>query len=187
MKQSLMSGFLVLAASAVSSQGLKLPDPVSAQIFLELDSVEQLTGRIGPLVSVPGNAFRVVDGDVLSLGNLRIRLVGIEAPETAQRCKTADGGYWECSAEAEDRARHVMHSAERVECFSNEQDSYGYHLATCKADGRDIGAVLVGEGLAWPKPDQGYYQAELALAQAGQTGIWQAETLPPWEWRNEQN
>lgn len=185
--RTMASAALVFAANAASSQDLQLPDPISAKIFLELDSVQQLSGRIGPLVSVPGEAFRVIDGDVLSLGNLRIRLVGIDAPETAQRCNTAQGDFWECSAQAEDRARGIMRSAERVECFSNEQDSYGYYLASCKADGQDIGALLVGEGLAWPKPDQGYYQAELALAQAGNTGIWQAHTQPPWEWRNSHN
>ncbi|CUH89490.1 Succinoglycan biosynthesis protein ExoI [Phaeobacter sp. CECT 5382] len=186
-KQTIAGLACAIAAGAVSAADLPAGDPISAKIFLELHSFQQLSGSIEPLVSVPGEAFRVLDGDFLALGHLRIRLVGIDAPETAQQCNTAEGAFWECAVEAEDRVRSLMRMAERVECFSDEQDSYGNYLASCKADGRDVGAVLVGEGLAWPDQEQGYYGSEAATAQAGEIGIWQAATQPPWEWRKEQN
>lgn len=152
---------------------------------MELHSIQRLAGALEPLLTVPGGSFRIIEGDVLSLGNLRVRLVGIDAPEVAQQCMTADGGLWECAAEAEDRIRDMLRSADRVECFSNEQDSYGHYLASCKADGLDVGALLVAEGLAWPDEDQGHYLSEAAQAQAAGRGIWQAETPTPAEWRKE--
>ena len=43
-----------------------------------------------PAQTIVGVAV-VVDGDTLRLGDERIRLYGIDAPETAQSCSKADG------------------------------------------------------------------------------------------------
>ncbi|MCX7342193.1 MAG: thermonuclease family protein, partial [Hyphomicrobiales bacterium] len=39
---------------------------------------------------------RVVDGDTLNLEGLGVRLHGIDAPETAQRCTDAQGRDYAC-------------------------------------------------------------------------------------------
>ncbi|AZV77317.1 thermonuclease family protein [Parasedimentitalea marina] len=186
-KRTLAAATLVTLANTVSSAELPSGDPISARIFLELHSIQKLSADIRPLVSAPGEAFRVIDGDFLALGNLRIRLVGIDAPDSAQRCNTPDGSSWDCSAQSSDRARDVIHMAERVECFTSENGNHGLYVASCQADGSDVGALLVGEGLAWPEQDEGYYLAESNVAQTEGLGIWQAYTQPPWEWRIEQN
>lgn len=46
---------------------------------------------------------RVVDGDTLVIGATRIRLEGVDAPETDQFCLTATGARWTCGAEARDQ------------------------------------------------------------------------------------
>ncbi|MEP2716637.1 thermonuclease family protein [Pseudophaeobacter sp.] len=188
MKQTLASVALAFAASSSFATDLPLgeADPTSARIFLELHSIQQLAGVMNPFLSVPGEAFRIVEGDSLALGNLRIRLVGIEAPEMAQRCNALNGVPWECAAESEDRMRDILRSAEQVECFSNDRNSYGDYVASCTADGEDVAARLVAEGLAWPDEERGYYLPELAAAQAEGLGIWQAETPTPFEWRMQQ-
>lgn len=177
--------FAMTASTASATELPLLADPASAKVFLELRNIQQLAGVMEPLLSVPGEAFRVIEGDFVALGNLKIRLVGIDAPEMAQQCTGSDGGFWECAAQAEDRMREMLRSAELVECFSNSRDNYGHYVASCQADGQDIGARLVEEGLAWPNREQGYYQPEVEAAQAENLGIWQAETLPPWEWRSQ--
>ena len=51
---------------------------------------------------------RVVDGDTLTIGAARIRLQGIDAPETDQVCLNASGQQWTCGLEARDRlAAHI--------------------------------------------------------------------------------
>lgn len=185
-KQTLAGLALAMTAGATSATELPLvSDPVSAKVFLELHSIQQMAGVMEPLLTVPGEAFRVIEGDTVALGTLKIRLVGIEAPEMAQQCNGADGTLWECAAEAEDRIREMLRGAERVECFSNDRDNYGHYIASCQADGQDVGAQLVAEGLAWPERERGYYTPEMEAAQAGSLGIWQAETLTPWEWRDQ--
>ena len=186
-KRTIAAATFATIASVASSTELPLVDPISAKIFLELHSIQKLSADIRPLVSAPGEAFRIIDGDFLALGNLRIRLVGIDAPKSAQQCNTPSGSFWDCSAQSSDRARDIIHLAERVECFISDNGNHGLYLASCQADGRDVGAVLVEEGLAWPDQDQSYYGAESAVAQTDGIGIWQAYTQPPWEWRMEQH
>lgn len=179
---------LAFAMTVGSAQATELPlvsDPVSAKVFLELHSIQQMAGVMEPLLTVPGEAFRVIEGDTVALGSLKIRLVGIDAPEMAQQCNGADGALWECAAEAEDRIRDLLRNAEQVECFSNDRDNYGHYIASCQADGQDVGAQLVAEGLAWPDQEQGYYRPEMEAARAESLGVWQADTPTPWEWRDQ--
>ncbi|MVO16108.1 hypothetical protein GO984_09815 [Rhodobacteraceae bacterium CY05] len=186
-KQTLTGVAFAIVASGASSTELQQSDPISARIFLELHSIQKLAGNIRPLVSAPGQAFRVIDGEVLALGKLKIRLIGIDVPEAAQQCNSQSGDSWDCAGRASDRVQDIMDLAERVECFSSQPESRGHYIATCDADGQDVGALLVAEGLAWPDRNQGYYQPEVSTAQADGLGIWQAHTPPPWEWRQEQH
>jgi endonuclease YncB( thermonuclease family) len=59
------------------------------------------------LVGIP----RVVDGDTLTIGAAKVRLQGIDAPETDQICLNANGKPWPCGIEARDRlAAHIAKS-----------------------------------------------------------------------------
>ena len=52
---------------------------------------------------------RVVDGDTLVVGDVKIRLEGIDAPETDQICLDRNTRKWPCGAAARDHlAQHVM-------------------------------------------------------------------------------
>jgi len=56
----------------------------------------------------------------------------------------------------------------------------------CKlADGRDIGAEMVGAGFALAYRQYGgkLYNALEAEAKAAKRGLWAGEFTPPWEWR----
>ncbi|MDE4134207.1 thermonuclease family protein [Phaeobacter sp. QD34_3] len=187
MKNVLARIAFTFAASAAMSADLQPGDPISAKIFLQLHSIEKLAGQLTPFVAAPGRDFRVIDGDSLAMGDLNIRLADIDAPLTTQRCNTPDGSYWDCAAVARQRVRTIVDQADQVQCFSTEQDVYGRHLATCDADGVDLGALLVEEGLAWPHHNQGRYLPEASAAQANARGIWQAETPTPWDLQDERD
>ena len=61
---------------------------------------------------------RVVDGDTLAIGAIKVRLEGIDAPETDQVCLSSKGSRWACGIEA--RGRLATHIAGRViTCSSN--------------------------------------------------------------------
>ncbi len=59
----------------------------------------------------------VIDGDTLDIGNTRIRLFGIDAPEHAQTCATARGGEWACGWAAR-KALEDLTAGHTVTCRS---------------------------------------------------------------------
>src|ERR1019366_1654565 len=73
---------------------------------------------------------RIVDGDTLAIGATKVRLEGIDAPETDQVCLNANGDHWTCGIEARDQlAVHI--GGREINCSSHGIDAYRRTLATC--------------------------------------------------------
>lgn len=121
---------------------------------------------------------RVVDGDTLDLGDVRVRIDGIDAPEFGQSC-----GSWACGKAALEHLSTLV-SAGEVTCASHSEDGYGRTIATCHADGIDIGAEMVRAGYAWAfvKYSEEYISQE-AQARDAALGIWRYNSVPAWEYR----
>lgn len=94
-----------------------------------------------------GGAARVVDGDTLEVGAVRVRLHGIDAPELGQVCTHPDGARWDCGTWMADQLRARL-DGRKVRCRAIETDRYGRTVATCTLDGQDVGRMLVRDGLA---------------------------------------
>ena len=75
---------------------------------------------------------RVVDGDTLAFEGLgiKVRLDGIDAPESEQTCEGADGSRYGCGADAT-RALARRIAAGPVRCEGDEFDRYGL-VARCQ-------------------------------------------------------
>jgi endonuclease YncB( thermonuclease family) len=131
----------------------------------------------------PHGPAHATDGDTLQVGTVTVRLHGIDAPELAQRCGLPGGGEWACGRAAADRLTALVTGRELF-CAARELDAYGRVIATCAADGVDIGTAMVAEGLAWAyiRFSDDYVDAEAAARAAGR-GIWQGEALAAWDWR----
>jgi endonuclease YncB( thermonuclease family) len=91
---------------------------------------------------------RVIDGDTVAIGDMRIRLHGIDAPERQQKCGGQNSPMWDCGAwvTAEVRARY---DGRQAACTALEVDRYDRIIARCRVNGVDIGAALVEGGLAF--------------------------------------
>src|SRR3974390_566629 len=127
---------------------------------------------------------RVVDGDTLVIGGTRVRLVGIDAPETDQFCLNAVGVRWACGIEARDRlAAHIANR--EIRCSSNTIDVYRRELGLCNLAGEDLNAWMVREGwaLAYVQYSSTYAHAE-EDARKHQRGLWQGAFIAPWDWRH---
>ena len=92
-------------------------------------------------------------------------------------------GTWRCGEAAASAMRRLT-SDKCVSCERRGIDKYERVLAVCFADGADINAEMVREGLAWAfvKYSQSYVREE-ARAHADRVGIWQGDAQPPWEFR----
>src|SRR5664280_2874494 len=85
---------------------------------------------------------RIVDGDTLAIGATKIRLEGIDAPETDQICLDAEGVRWTCGIDARDQL--TAHIAGReIKCTANGVDVYRRTLAICTLAGEDLNAWMV--------------------------------------------
>jgi endonuclease YncB( thermonuclease family) len=125
---------------------------------------------------------RASDGDSFRLDGTRIRLLGLDAPELAQQCTSANGRQWPCGQSARDRMAALLSSG-AVHCLPEETDQYGRLLATCAVDDGDLGATMVAEGLAI---SSGLYWTEEAEARRRNLGIWAGSFETPRTWRDEQ-
>ena len=126
---------------------------------------------------------RIVDGDSLEIDGTRIRLHGIDAPETRQTCQRG-GVDWLCGHEASKALRDYVGGAD-LRCERLDTDRYGRMVAKCyRPDGTDIGEWMVLNG--WALAYQQYsidYADEEADAKTAKRGLWLGEFIEPWEWR----
>ena len=86
----------------------------------------------------------VTDGDTLRIGPERIRLHGIDAPESKQRCR-AGGETWACGVAAT-RALRERIGGRPLECSERDRDRYGRIVAVCRVDGAEVNAWMVEQG-----------------------------------------
>jgi endonuclease YncB( thermonuclease family) len=136
----------------------------------------------------PGQTFmaravEVTDGDTYDVrrsagGEVTIRLHGVDAPESAQPYGTA----------ATRAARRYIGGKE-VRVAVEEIGRYGRAVARVEAEGGDLGAMLIGDGLAWHYRQYAPHETEYARLQRqarnADRGLWsQANPTAPWEWRD---
>lgn len=124
-----------------------------------------------------------LDGDTIKLGEVRIRLHGIDAPEKKQTCSDAAGAEYGCGEAATQRLAKILKSA-MVECITKDIDRYDRVVAECYSDGMNINALLVGEGLAvaYTKYSSDYIEIEVEAKEA-RLGLWGGNFIQPSRWR----
>jgi hypothetical protein len=121
--------------------------------------------------------------DTIVIRSERIRLQGVDAPETDQICLSNRGAPWNCGIDARDRLiRHI--GSRETSCTTNGKDAFGRWLATCSTNEGDLSAWLVREGfgLAFIRYSNAYV-AEEAVARSAQKGMWAGAFIAPWDWR----
>lgn len=124
----------------------------------------------------------VVDGDTVDMTGTRIRLIGIDAPESAQSCTRA-GQPWACGAEATATLREII-GDQRLTCTALGTDVYGRTLATCETAVFDLGREMVRRGMALAADDAPSDYAEASnIARQLQYGLWAGEFQRPSDWR----
>lgn len=148
-------------------------------VLLLFTAAAVVAARLDPLPPPLAGMARAGDGDSLTLAGERVRLLGIDAPELDQTCSRDDGRPWTCGAAARSRLAALV-AAGTTTCVPDGSDRYRRILATCTTAGKNLGAVMVAEGLAIASSG---YQAEEAAARAAGRGIWAGSFVAPREWR----
>ncbi len=135
---------------------------------------------------ISGTDYRIVDGDTIDLEGNRIRLIGIDAPESKQQCLSAEGVAWACGKVARDKLIEMAAGASGLTCIISGRDRYKRLLGTCFAgqgvNGVDLQQALIRIGLAVAEYDEAYRADEVAARQEG-AGIWNGCFTRPKDWR----
>ena len=126
----------------------------------------------------------VVDGDTIEIGGARIRLHGIDAPESSQLC-SIEGKPYRCGQKAA-LALSDKIGERTVRCVERGVDRYQRTIAICYVGNEDLDGWLVAEGwaLAFRKYSLDYVSQEESARTAAR-GIWAGAFEAPWDWRAE--
>jgi endonuclease YncB( thermonuclease family) len=125
----------------------------------------------------------VIDADTLEIRGERIRLVGVDAPESGQKCLDVSAKFFRCGSVAANSLDTWINRAS-VSCEIEGKDRYGRLLGQCKVRGQSVQEWLVvnGHAVAYRSYSTAYVPAELKARKAG-AGIWAGEFVMPWDWR----
>lgn len=156
------------AAATYLQPGERAPQKVEEPAVADAALVHEFSG-----VATPG------DGDTLRIGERRVRLDGILAPERVVRC--GDVNVFRASIDA---LRDVTRSRQVVCRISDQPDAAGRDLAQCRVGDIDLNAYMVANGWArdWPLHSGGAYADEEAAARAARLGVW-SSSCPADMWR----
>lgn len=145
---------------------------------LDLDIFKD--NKTGEMVFV-GKPTKITDGDTIILANIiKIRMDGIDAPETKQKCLDDTGNEYDCGKLATEHLKQII-GDDRVYCKMHKYDRFGRYIMTCyKSDNTDIHAQMIKDGHAVVSTygPETYLEQENYARQNG-LGIWQGKIRHP--------
>lgn len=142
-----------------------------------------LTGASPAWAQTVIGAAQVIDGDTLLVGETKVRLFGIDAPEKSQTCDR-NAERWRCGEESSRQLASLV-GAYQVQCLGKGKDTHGRTVAVCSANGMDLNRAMVMQG--WATAYRAYsqdYVADEARARAAKLGLWTSSFMLPKDYRN---
>jgi endonuclease YncB( thermonuclease family) len=124
----------------------------------------------------------VIDGDTLEISGERVRLRGVDAPESWQICEDGDGGSYRCGREAAFELDKFLAASRPIRCEVVERDRYLRSVGICyRADGSEVNRWLVESGHAvdWEKYSRSDYADAQQLARSRSAGVWRGKFQLP--------
>ena len=137
--------------------------------------------------SLISNNVRVVDGDTIVLDGIKIRLKGIDAPESKQECISYSGANRRtkipCGEIATAELNNII-GKNKVHCSNEGKDIYNRQLSYCYVGEVNINEEMVRRGYAVAaiKYDNSFKLDE-KLAKSTKEGLWAGEFEDPEKWR----
>lgn len=160
---------------------------LAALVALPGQALAEYIGNIAiepPCIADHPCALRVLDGDTLEIGGLRIRIWGVDAPEKSQTCEGQDGTVYHCGLDAT-AVMVELTRGQAVTCTPKDRDRYGRTVAVCYTAAGDLGEAMVRRGWAidYSRYSHGAYRAAEDAAKTERLGMWAGRFEMPAAWR----
>jgi endonuclease YncB( thermonuclease family) len=154
---------------------------VRVAVILSVLAIGATNAAAQPLVGIAS----VIDGDTIEIHGTRIRLNGIDAPESAQLCLDGAARKYRCGQRSSLALADFLASRQPASCVEVGRDQFRRVVAVCTAGGIDLAEWMVRRGYAldWPKYSDGFYATAQDRARAAKLGMWAGSFDQPWEWR----
>lgn len=167
--------WLLYAPAALFLIGLSAP-----WLFGTWSKIASLVAS-APQISGPAS---IIDGDTIDIRGERIRLHGIDAPETGQQCQNRSGEPYRCGQKAAFALADRI-GGHTVRCEILDRDRYSRHVGRCFVGETDLNAWMVAQGqaVAYRRFSSEYVPLE-AVARAERLGTWEGYFDLPWDWRS---
>ena len=125
---------------------------------------------------------KVIDGDTIHIGNNKIRLHGIDAPEQKQTC-SFEGNEWNCGQDATIFLTTLIYK-KSVSCRVNDIDQYKRLVAVCFVDNININQLMIisGWAIAYRYYAKDFIKEE-EIAKKNKVGIWRGAFEEPYIYR----
>ena len=125
---------------------------------------------------------KVIDGDTIHIGNNKIRLHGIDAPEQKQTC-SFEGNEWNCGQDATFFLSNLI-NRKSVNCRVNDIDQYKRLVAVCFIDNININQIMIisGWAIAYRYYSKDFIKEE-KIAKKNKIGIWRGTFEEPYIYR----
>ena len=127
----------------------------------------------------------VIDGDTIEIHGQRIRLFGIDAPESSQLCVRPTGERWRCGQQGSFALADRIGRATGA-CQPRDLDRYGRVVAVCFKGNEDLSRwmVITGRAVAFRRYSVDYV-ADEDTARQSRINIWSGDFDLPWVWRTQ--
>ncbi|HET8728120.1 MAG TPA: thermonuclease family protein [Alphaproteobacteria bacterium] len=158
---------------------------ITAVLVMLLPGLARGQSAHQPYIPLVGFA-QALEGDLLTVNGVLVRLYALDAPELGQFCSTRDGRPYDCGLAARNILTRLIADRE-VACTLYSRLPSGTEVGTCAVNNVDLGGVMVLSG--WAFSDRALsnrYEPHEAQAQANQQGLWSGRAERPWVWRQEQ-
>ena len=138
----------------------------------------------------------VTDGDTIKINDQKIRLFGIDAPETKQFCKEVYLSFlifnfkrdYKCGEKSTSALKKKIKN-KKIRCLiQDKKDRYRRNIGICYLKKQDINSWLVKNGyaIAYRRYSKKYIIDE-QYAEDNKLGIWQGTFMEPEKWRRIMN
>lgn len=176
-----MAIYLSCKTSSALNHSLHILPRILCPLLISI-TVALLATPAAVALSLTGQAS-VIDGDTIEIHGQRIRLHGIDAPESSQLCKRPSGDTWRCGQQAA-LALSDQIGQGPVACRQVDTDHYGRSISICTSSDQDLNEWMVREGwaVAYRRYSEDYVVNEQQAKDAAMN-IWSSDFVMPWDWR----